>query len=114
MARGLALIIASAYTPKDYASLNVSTEVRELFQYIERYQPHDIELETVLKCFIPEYIPAIGEMDPMVKIPRPDGKQGTLRCERKDISRAFVFLYRFSGLEGFGRTISNTVRCDRA
>jgi intraflagellar transport protein 46 len=25
-----------------------------------------------LKCFIPEYIPAIGEIDSFVKIPRPN------------------------------------------
>jgi hypothetical protein len=27
-----------------------------------------VELESTLKCFIPEYIPAIGEMDAFIKV----------------------------------------------
>ena len=64
--------IEGAYNPKDFDSLNVTAEVRDLFQYIERFKPQEVELETRLKCFIPEYIPAIGEMDAFIKIPRPD------------------------------------------
>ena len=60
--------LEGAYNSKDYASLSVSSEVRDLFQYIERYKPHEVELETTLKCFIPEYIPAIGEMDAFIKV----------------------------------------------
>lgn len=60
--------IEGAYKPQDYEGLNVSAEVRELFQYIERYKPQEVELETTLKCFIPEYIPAIGEMDAFIKV----------------------------------------------
>jgi intraflagellar transport protein 46 len=64
--------------------LNVSAEVRDLFQYIERYKPHEVELETTLKCFIPEYIPAIGEMDAFVKVPRPDNKPEDLGLKYLD------------------------------
>lgn len=60
--------IEGAYNPKDYQHLNVAAEVRDLFQYIERYKPHEVELDTTLKCFIPEYIPAIGEIDGFVKV----------------------------------------------
>lgn len=67
--------IEGAYNPKDYINLSVPSEVRDLFQYIERYKPQEVELETPLKCFIPEYIPAIGELDAFIKIPRPDGKE---------------------------------------
>lgn len=70
--------IEGAYNAKDYHSLNVTTEVRDLFQYIERYKPQEVELDTTLKCFIPEYIPAIGEMDAYIKVPRPDGKEDDL------------------------------------
>jgi intraflagellar transport protein 46 len=70
--------IEGAYNAKDYQSLNVTTEVRDLFQYIERYKPQEVELDTTLKCFIPEYIPAIGEMDAYIKVPRPDGKEDDL------------------------------------
>jgi intraflagellar transport protein 46 len=36
------------------------------------------ELETKLKAFIPDYIPAIGEVDAFIKMPRPDGQPETL------------------------------------
>ncbi|KAJ1627937.1 intraflagellar transport complex B protein 46 C terminal-domain-containing protein [Pavlovales sp. CCMP2436] len=61
-------IAPGMYNPADYASLNVSSEIRELFQYIGRYKPHNIELETKMKPFIPDYIPAVGEIDPFVKV----------------------------------------------
>ncbi len=57
----------------DYDTLNVADDIRQLFNYIDTYEPIDLELETPLKCFIPPYIPAVGEVDPMIKIPRPDG-----------------------------------------
>ena len=60
--------IDGAYNPKDYANLQVPLEVKELFQYIERYRPQEVELNTQLRCFVPEYIPAIGEMDSFVKV----------------------------------------------
>jgi len=56
----------------DYANLKVSTEISELFQYISRYHPHNIELDTKFRPFIPEYIPAVGEVDAFLKVPRPD------------------------------------------
>ncbi len=43
-----------------------------------RYKPHNIELETKMRPFIPEYIPAVGDMDPFIKVPRPDGKADNL------------------------------------
>ncbi|KAG7233198.1 hypothetical protein INR49_007358, partial [Caranx melampygus] len=63
-----------AYDPADYANLPVSTEVKELFQYITRYTPQSIELEHSLKPFIPDFIPAVGDIDAFLKVPRPDNK----------------------------------------
>jgi intraflagellar transport protein 46 len=68
----------AGYNPADYAHLNVSAEIKELFQYIGRYKPHQIELETRVKCFIPDYIPAVGEIDAFIKVPKPDGKPDDL------------------------------------
>lgn len=31
-----------------------------------------MELDATLKVFIPEYIPAVGEVDAYLKMPRPD------------------------------------------
>lgn len=62
------------YNALDYKHLNVSDEIRDLFKYIGRYKPHNIDLETKLKPFIPDYIPAVGGIDEFIKVPRPDGK----------------------------------------
>ena len=81
--------IDGAYNPKDYASLQVPLEVKELFQYIERYKPQEVELNTQLRCFIPEYIPAIGEMDSFIKIPRADGREDELGLKVIDEPAAY-------------------------
>lgn len=60
--------IEGAYNPRDYHQLNVTSDVKELFMYIERYKPQEVDLDTPLRCFIPEYIPAIGELDPFLKV----------------------------------------------
>ncbi len=60
--------LEGAYNARDYQSLNVASEVRDLFQYIERYKPHEVQLEAPLRCFIPDYIPAIGELDAFIKV----------------------------------------------
>lgn len=63
-----------AYNAMDFKHLNVSDEIRELFKYIGRFQAHNIELDTKLKPFIPDYIPSVGSIDEFIKVPRPDGK----------------------------------------
>ena len=45
------------YSAQDYAHLDVSAEVKELFQYISQYKVHDAELESTLKPFVPDYLP---------------------------------------------------------
>ncbi|CAE7402569.1 ift46 [Symbiodinium sp. CCMP2456] len=64
---------AGAYNPDEFKGVKVSSEIEELFNCITRYKPHTIELDTVLKPFIPELIPSIGEVDAFLKMPRPDG-----------------------------------------
>ena len=55
------------YDPSDYEYLNVSSEIKEIFNYIVRYTPQTIEIETRFKPFIPEYIPAVGDIDAFLK-----------------------------------------------
>jgi intraflagellar transport protein 46 len=74
---------AGAYNAMDYKHLNVSDDVRELFKYIGRFKPQSIELETKLKPFIPDYIPAVGGIDEFIKVPRPDGKADYLGLKVK-------------------------------
>ncbi|VDM32179.1 unnamed protein product [Hydatigera taeniaeformis] len=68
----------SSYNPADFDHLIVSPEVKEMFQYIQRYIPQKIEIETRLRPFIPEYIAAVGDADAFLKVPRPDGKPDNL------------------------------------
>ncbi|CAF0926449.1 unnamed protein product [Rotaria sp. Silwood1] len=68
----------NAYDPSMYRDLPVSSEIKDLFKCIEKFQPQDIILETKLKPFISEYIPAIGDIDAFLKVPRPDGKDDSL------------------------------------
>jgi len=64
--------LVGGYDASDYQHLDVTSEVREMFQYIGRYKPHELELDTKLKCFIPDFIPAVGQIDTFVKIPHPN------------------------------------------
>ena len=56
----------------------VSTDVKDVFEYINRYKPQKIDLETKIKPFIPDYIPAVGEVDAFLKMPKPDGTKEDL------------------------------------
>ncbi|XP_072835527.1 intraflagellar transport protein 46 homolog isoform X1 [Pogona vitticeps] len=70
--------LEGAYNSADYDYLQVSLEVKELFQYIRRYSAQMIDLEHKLKPFIPDFIPAVGDIDAFLKVPRPDGKPDNL------------------------------------
>ncbi|XP_075460283.1 intraflagellar transport protein 46 homolog isoform X2 [Ascaphus truei] len=66
------------YDPTDFEHLPVTADIKELFQYITRYTPQAIELDHKLKPFIPDFIPAVGDIDAFLKVPRPDGKSDNL------------------------------------
>ena len=70
--------VAGAYNPADYKHLPVNAEIKDLFQYISRYKPHEVELDSTPKCFIPDFIPAVGEMDAFIKVPPPDSSRDEL------------------------------------
>lgn len=75
---------SSGYNANDYAHLNVNKEVKELFHYIEQFKPQEVNLDTKLKCFLPEFVPCIGEIDTFIKVPRPDGKADGLGLSQLD------------------------------
>ena len=62
----------------------MANEVKELFEYIARYKPQKIDLETKLKPFIPDYVPAVGEVDAFLKMPKPDGSNEDLGINQLD------------------------------
>lgn len=70
--------VPRAYDPADYSHLNVSAEIKDLFQYIGRYKAHAVDLDTTLRCFVPDFIPAVGDMDAFLKVPRPDNNTDEL------------------------------------
>jgi intraflagellar transport protein 46 len=51
--------------------LPVSDE-NDLFSLIDNYKPVDLDIDTPLKCFLPSFVPTIGEVDPNLRVPRPD------------------------------------------
>ncbi|GAB1294132.1 Intraflagellar transport protein 46 homolog [Apodemus speciosus] len=59
--------LEGAYDPADYEHLPVSAEIKELFEYISRYTPQLIDLDHKLKPFIPDFIPAVGDIDAFLK-----------------------------------------------
>ncbi|EGR28165.1 hypothetical protein IMG5_181870 [Ichthyophthirius multifiliis] len=70
--------IVGAYNPSDYAHLDVNNEIKELFKYVQRYQPINMQLQSKLRPFIPEYYPAVGEVDAFLKMARPDQQEEQL------------------------------------
>ncbi|KAG5496630.1 hypothetical protein JIQ42_03461 [Leishmania sp. Namibia] len=74
------------YNPAKYARINAtaSNEMQELFKLITKYEPFAAELPAKLRPFVPDYIPAIGDLDPFVKVPRPDGIPDGLGLEMVD------------------------------
>ncbi|XP_062616222.1 intraflagellar transport protein 46 homolog isoform X1 [Saccostrea cucullata] len=70
--------VEGAYDPGDYENLPVTPEIKEMFQYITRYTPQTIELDHSLLPFIPDLIPAVGDIDAFLKITRPDNRPDTL------------------------------------
>jgi len=66
------------------AGLSVDDNVKELFKYIPRYKAKTIELDSILKPFLPDYLPAIGDLDPFLKVGRPDQERDILGIEKLD------------------------------
>ena len=51
-------------------AVQISNEIKELFQFIDVYKPRNQELETFLQPFLPDYVPSIGDVDPFIKVLR--------------------------------------------
>ncbi|KAI8923440.1 intraflagellar transport complex B protein 46 C terminal-domain-containing protein [Entophlyctis helioformis] len=61
-----------------FADPGLKEEIKQLLDYIARYSPQEQDLEPELKPFIPDLIPAIGDIDAFIKIPRVDQKPDML------------------------------------
>ncbi|XP_037958543.1 intraflagellar transport protein 46 homolog [Teleopsis dalmanni] len=58
-------------TPDKWKNLDVPQELKELFPYILKYTPQSIETHYLLQPFIPEYVPAVGDVDAFLKVTVP-------------------------------------------
>ncbi len=56
-------------------------ELKELFKHISRFKPQEMDLETELKPFIPDFIPAIGDIDAFIKANRSSGFYSRYRLD---------------------------------
>jgi len=60
------------YNPGDFVAAGgmrgLPDEVAALFEHITAYKPRGIELDCQLKCFVPDYLPAVGEVDAFLKV----------------------------------------------
>lgn len=69
---------------QEIEGLNLDPETLEIFKYISLYEPVLTEPSVKLKPFIPEYMPAIGEVDGFLKVERPDGNDEKLGQQKLD------------------------------
>jgi intraflagellar transport protein 46 len=76
--------LVGAYDPADYAGLQVSQDIKDLFNYITSFQPQKIDLDTKFKPFMPDYIPTVGEVDAQLKMTRPDTSEEFLGIDILD------------------------------
>ncbi|XP_037825930.1 intraflagellar transport protein 46 homolog [Lucilia sericata] len=58
-------------TPDKWEHLALDPEIKELFPYILKYTPQHIETPYHLQPFIPEYVPAVGDVDAFLKVTEP-------------------------------------------
>lgn len=65
------LIEEKEFNPKFYDNIEAPSELKELFQYITRFSPQRISIDHKLKIFVPDFIPAVGDIDAFLKICSP-------------------------------------------
>ena len=70
--------VEGVYDPREFEHLNVDPEVLGIFSYIQKYKPQTIILDYKLKPFIPDFIPAVGDIDAFIKVAAPSDTRDKL------------------------------------
>ncbi|XP_017786626.1 PREDICTED: intraflagellar transport protein 46 homolog [Nicrophorus vespilloides] len=65
-------ILVGEYDPKSYDHLDVNADIKELFQYITKYVPQHLGQDYKFKPFVPDFIPAVGDIDAFLKVIAPE------------------------------------------
>lgn len=58
--------------PEKWENLDVPDDLKNCFQYIIKYIPQNISVDYHLQPFIPEYVPAVGDVDAFLNIKSPE------------------------------------------
>ncbi|XP_053613437.1 intraflagellar transport protein 46 homolog [Plodia interpunctella] len=70
-AGGVVIPAEGAYDPKHFQDLKVPPDMENIFQYIMKYTPQKIDIDFRLHPFVPEYVPAVGDIDAFLKVSTP-------------------------------------------
>lgn len=57
---------------KAFEDIEAPQDIKDLMQYISRYTPQRVGIDYKLRIFIPDYIPAVGDIDAFLKIIPPE------------------------------------------
>lgn len=57
-----------SFDMNQFSDPSLAVELKDLFKHISRYSPQEFDLETELKPFLPDYMPAIGDIDAFIKV----------------------------------------------
>jgi intraflagellar transport protein 46 len=60
--------ISSPRMSQQIPAADLEKDMKALLKMIEAYRPENFELEPQLQPFTPDYIPCIGDIDPMIKV----------------------------------------------
>ncbi|EDV54771.1 intraflagellar transport protein 46 homolog isoform X2 [Drosophila erecta] len=71
-------------SPDKWEDLPVPGELKELFPYIVKYTPQTIDTPFHLQPFIPEFVPAVGDVDALLKVQAPPLLQPQRQKELND------------------------------
>ncbi|XGW33288.1 hypothetical protein V3C99_017613 [Haemonchus contortus] len=73
------------YSDSDGNNVNdFNEEELQLLSFVNAYHPEEIRPRPLLKLFIMDYLPAIGDIDAMIKIPRPDEVEDNIGLTQLD------------------------------
>lgn len=77
------------YDPAQFADLNVNDDVHEVLQYISKYVSQQLTLDLKFRPFIPDFLPAVGDIDAFLKIVHPDQDINGETLAQSPISKQF-------------------------
>ena len=75
LSRAVAVAESAALKPRMVCAWDeedLPESFKNLFLFVNAYEPQQRAIHAVAKPFIPDYLPAFGDVDDFIKVPRPD------------------------------------------